>query len=59
MVPPTTEAGMVPPTAEAAIVPLTMEHTIDTATDGVVQQAPASPTRSLQQVFEMQRLRAR
>jgi len=32
---------------------------MDTSTDGVVQQAPASPTRSLQQAFEMATPRAR
>ena len=44
---------------EAEIVPPPPEDAMDTATDGVVQQAPASPTRSLQQAFEMATPRAR
>jgi len=31
---------------------------MDTATDGVVQQAPTSPTRTLQQAFKMATPRA-
>jgi len=48
----------VPPTLrrsppEAEIVPLSAKDPIDTATNGVVQRAPASPTRSVQQAYEM------